>query len=659
MNFSFTFFFTRAQSSSMSPLLLRFSSLSRPKRTWNSNQKLLITNQTLVAMESCSSMPELKQIQAQMTRTGLIFHCFPASRVLAFCALSNPPQMHHACLIFAQSPQPNTFMYNTMIRGYTRSTLPSMALLYFIALMREPVEPDARSFVFALKACEKFACVSAGEGVHCLVCKLGFQFDLVVENSLVHFYAEHGRVGCARKVFDGIPQRDVFSWTTMIDVYARSGFGFEAFRTFSLMRTSDVRPNEVTMITVLSACLQIGVLNLGKSVHAIIEKSNLNVTVNLLNALVDMYGKCCCVGSARKVFDGMETKDVFSWTSLLNAYAKSGDLELARQIFDDMPEKNAVSWSSMIAGYSQANQPDEALEMFRAMVAASVEPIDATLVSVLSSCAQTGCLDLGRWIYDHYILEKQIIVGVNLVNAFIDMYAKCGDLSAAAKLFNEMPKRDSVSWNSIITGYAIHGYGEEALSLFEQMKSEGVSPDDITFVGVLSACNHSGLVAKGRKHFEEMKTVFGIEPRAEHYACLIDLLSRVGLLEDVFELVKRMPMEPDAAGWGAILNACRIHGNVELGTCAGDKLLGLDPGDSGIYILLSNLYAGKEKWNEVKKVRRMMRERGVKKTPGFSSIEVDGKFHEFFSADKSHILSEEIYGILDVLYIQFRFKHRQ
>ncbi|KAJ0977013.1 hypothetical protein J5N97_012487 [Dioscorea zingiberensis] len=636
------------------PEVNRFFSLSKPKRRWNSNHNLVITNQTLVTMESCCSMAELKQIQARMTRTGLISHCFPASRVLAFCALSDPPQMHHARLVFAQAPQANTFMYNTMVRGYTRSRLPSMALLYFLALMRERVEPDARSFVFALKACEQFASVSSGEGVHSLVCKLGFEFHLVVGNGLVHFYAEHGRVGCAWKVFDGILERDVFSWTTMIDGYVRNGLAHEAFRMFSLMLASDVRPNEVTMISVLSACSQIGVLNLGKSAHAIMEKSDFDISVNLLNALVDMYGKCGCVDFARKVFDGMGIKDVFSWTSLLNGYAKSGDLVFARRIFDEMPERNAVSWSSMIAGYSQANQPEKALNLFDEMVAASVEPIDATLVSVLSSCAQTGQLDLGRWIYDHYVLEKQIKIGVKLANAFIDMYAKCGALSAAAELFNEMPERDVVSWNSMIAGYAIHGHGEEALSLFEQMKSKGVLPDDITFVSVLSACNHSGLVAKGRKHFEDMKMVFGIEPRAEHYACIIDLLGRFGLLEDVFELVKRMPMEPDEAGWGAILNACRIHGNVELGTCAGNKLLGLDPGDSGIYVLLSNLYASGENWNEVKKVRRMMRERGVKKTPGFSSIEVDGKFHEFFAADKSHILSEQIYTILDVLYMQLR-----
>ena len=472
----------------------------------------------------------------------------------------------------------------------------------------------------------------------------------------MHLYAECGELGCARKVFDGMRERDVVSWTTMIDGYSRKGLPDEALRVFCSMRETSVRPNEVTMVGVVSACSQLGDLSLGKSVHEYVEEFGVSVSVNLMNALVDMYGKCGCLDSARRVFDGMESKDVFSWTSMMNAYAKCGDLETARKVFDEMPMRNVISWSCMIAGYSQAHRPKEAVDLFHEMIAAGVKPIDATLVSVLSACAQNGCLDLGKWIYAHYIHEKRINLSIKLSNAFIDMYGKCGAIDEAVKLFNEMPEGDVVTWNTMIMTFAIHGYGKEALNTFEKFKNVGMVPNDITFVGVLSACSHIGLVAEGRKHFHDMRMVYSIEPKAEHYACLIDLLGRVGLIEDAYQLVRSMPMEPDEAGWGALLSACKMHGNVELGKCVGDKLLGLDPGDSGTYALLSSIYATRNRWDDVQRVRRLMREKGIKKTPGCSLIEVEGKFHEFFAADQSHILSKDIYSTLRVIYKHLRWE---
>ncbi|XP_073012803.1 pentatricopeptide repeat-containing protein At2g29760, chloroplastic-like [Typha latifolia] len=634
--------------------LLCSSSLPRP--SWNSNHNLIVTHPVLSLMESCDSMATLKQIQAHMTRTGLIAHRFPASRVLAFSALSDSGDITHARLLFSRIPEPNSYIWNTMIRGCTKSNLPHLGLSFLRQMVRERAEIDCRTFVFALKACERLAGSLAGEEVHCLIWKLGFDEELLVCNGLMHFYVKNGILACAKKVFGGMCERDVVSWTTMIDGYGQNGLADEALRMFYRMLSANVRPNEVTLITVLSAISQVGILSLGKFVHKYIEMGDVDVSINLLNALVDMFGKCGCVDYAREVFDSMEVKDVYSWTSMLNVYGKSGNLELAVQIFDRMPKRNVVSWSSMISAYSQANQPKEALNLFHEMIMANVEPIDATLVSVLSACAQSGCLDLGRWIYNHYIYKKKIKVSLNLANAFIDMFAKCGDVDAAARLFSEVLERDIVTWNSMIMAYAIHGYFKEALNLFEELKRIRIVPNDITFLGVLSACSHGGLVFEGRRHFEDMKTVFGVEPKAKHYACMIDLLGKVGLVEDAYELVRGMPKEPDEAGWGALLNACRMHGNVELGKLAGDKLLHLNPGDSGIYVLLSSMYATKCEWDDVKKVRRMMRDRGVKKTPGCSLIEVDDKFHEFFVADIAHVQSEEIYATLSNIYLQLRWE---
>ncbi|PKU73508.1 pentatricopeptide repeat-containing protein At2g22410, mitochondrial [Dendrobium catenatum] len=632
-------------------VLFHFSSISRPKPSWNSNQNLVVTHPILSCMECCDSMAELRQIQAQLTRTGLIIHRFPASRVLAFCALSDNGDMNHARLLFDRIPDPNTYIWNTMIRGYIRWGYPRVGLSFFCDMNAKKFNFDCRTFVFVLKACEYLSDFLLGQTIHGLAYKWGINFEMLVQNGLMHYYIKMGQLDSVRKVFDGMAERDVVSWTTIIDGYSENGHYTDALRTFQCMLTIGVQLNAVTMITMLSVCSQTGFLNLGRSFHGYVEKSFLGENLNLMNALVDMYGKCGCLDSARRIFDWLDIKDVFSWTSMMSGYAKCGDLEHARKLFDKMPEKNVVSWSSIIAGYAQANQSEEALNCFREMLLANVEPITATLVNVLSACGRCGYLDLGRWIYEHYIEKKGLKLSVNLSNAFIDMYAKCGAINLAAKMFHEMTERDIVSWNSIIMGYGFHGHGSKAVTLFEQLKREGVVPDDITFVGVLSACGHAGLVSEGRRYFFDMKAEFGIEPKPVHYACMVDLLGRVGLLDDAYELVRNMPIELDEAGWGALLNACKVHGNLKLGHYAGEKLLGVDPGDSGVYTLLSNMYATWNKWDEVKQLRVMMRDRKVKKVPGLSSIEIEGKSHGFFVADRSHVCSERIYAILNMIYM--------
>ncbi|GMH22576.1 hypothetical protein Nepgr_024419 [Nepenthes gracilis] len=620
-------------------------------RKWNSDASIIITNPTLLLLEKCSTMSQLKQIQAHMTRIGLFFHIFPVSRIIYICALSDFSDINYAHLIFEHIAQPNVYIWNTMIRGYCTAQNPLMSLHFFRRMVRESVGMDSGSFVFALKACGKFLDIQEGCLVHCQIWKLGFDSDLLVQNGLIHFYAENGSLGNARKVFDGCSWRDVVTWTAMIDAYVQQNIPDEALRLFDSMVCSDVAPNEITMIAVLSACSRKRDLCLGKSLCEYMEKKNICCSLNLMNAMLDMYIKCGCLVTARQLFDGMEVKDVFSWTSMINCYAKYGDLDLARKFFNETPMKNVVSWNAMIAGYSQNNRPIEAIELFHDMVEAGLVPTEATLVSVLSSCAQSGCLDLGRWMHHYYIYQKRVKFSLVLTNAFIDMYAKCGSIDMAEKLFDEMPERDLVSWNSMIVGFADHGHANKALILFEKMKDLGIKPDEITFIGVLSACSHGGLVSKGRGYFLHMESIFGLEPKVEHYACMIDLFGRVGMLEVAYHFMESMPMEPDEASWGALLNACRMHGNANLGKLAADKLIDLDPEDSGIYVLLANLCATNKKWGDVRTVRIMMRQRGIKKTPGHSSIEVEGKCHEFLVADKSHPQSKYIYKMLDEIFL--------
>ncbi|KAI9125459.1 hypothetical protein K1719_002877 [Acacia pycnantha] len=574
-------------------------------------------------MESCSTMSQLRQIQAHMTRTGLITHTFPVSRVLAFCALADGGDIRYAHVLFNQIEKPNTYMWNTMIRGYCKAKIPTFAFSFFRRMVGEHVEMDCRSFVFALKSCERFETVVESESVHCMVCKMGFESELLVRNGLIHFYADRGRLKLARKLFDEGFVRDVVTWTSMIDGYASRNYSEEAMSLFKLMLSSGIEPNEVTFIALLSACSQKVQLSMGKSIHEFLEKKNKYYSLSLYNALLDMYVKCNSLTAARELFNKMESRDVFSWTSMVNGYAKCGDLESAREFFDQTPEKNVVTWNALIAGYSQNNKPVEAVKFFHEMIDAGMIPVEHTLVSVLSACGQLSFLNLGQWILKYFINSRRTHLTVTLANAFIDMYAKCGCIDAATEIFNLMTKKDLVSWNSIIAAYAANGCARQAMSLFDQMVCLGFKPDDITFVSLLTACSHGGLVSAGREYFKSMERNYGIEPKREHYSCMIDLLGRNGLLEEAYQLITNMPMEPCEAAWGALLNACKIHGNVELAKLSAGNVLRLDPKDSGIYVLLANICAKEKGWGDVKMVRSLMREKGVKKIPGRSLVEIE------------------------------------
>ncbi|KAM6541046.1 hypothetical protein CsatB_005493 [Cannabis sativa] len=627
------------------------SSTSTYQRKWKPKTTLIITNPTLLLTESCSTMLQMKQIQAQMTRTGLITDTFPASRVLAFCALADSGDIRYAHAFFTQIEKPNTYMWNTMIRGYLKAQFPEMGFSFFGQMVREGIEMDGLSFVWVIKACGNFPGISEGNLVHCKIWKMGFDMDLLVRNGLIHYYADRGCLLAARKVFDESSVRDVVTWTTMIDGYAAHDCLDEAKQVFESMLLSNVKPNEVTMIAMLSVCSSKRDILMGKHIYDYITMQNVNCSLNLLNATLDMFVKFGLLIEAKKIFDNMKTKDVFSWTSMVNGYAKWGDLDSARSFFNCMPEKNVISWTAMIAGYSQNNQPKEALILFQDMMKAGLFPIENTLVCVLSACGQLGCLDLGQWIHRCCINPKGVQQSVILSNALIDMYAKSGSIYTAASLFNEMPLRNLVSWNTMIAGYASHGYAKQALILFEQMKNAGFEPDSITFVAVLSACSHGGLVSEGREHFKSMLRDYKLEPREEHYACLIDLLGRIGLLDQAYDLIRNMPMLPSESAWGALLNACRMHGNVELAKLSAQKLLEMDPQDSGIYVLLANTLANNKKWVDVRMVRSMMREVGVKKSPGRSLIEIEGEFHEFLAGDDSHPQSKEIYKVINNVFL--------
>lgn len=404
-----------------------------------------------------------------------------------------------------------------------------------------------------------------------------------------------------------------------------------------------MKPDKATVVSVLSACVGLEDLLTGRTVHGYIEKVGINLTLDLSNSLLGMYSKCRSMDSAECLFERMAIRNEVTWTFLMVGYVKCGEKEVALEIFNKMPCKDTVSWNALIASFSQCNYFNEALSLFQEMQRTEFSSNALTLVSILSVCARVGALELGKWVHS-FIDRNNVEMDAHLGSSLIDMYAKCGCIELSLEVFNNMSHKDVLTWSTMIQGLAMHGHGKLALVLFRKMLDEGVQPDGITFIGVLSACSHGGLVEEGCHFFHLMTQIYGIPPEIEHYSCMVDLFGRRGLLSEAKDFIENISATSHGESiWGAFLGACTIHGNVELAEYATSHLLEMDPDNSGAYVLLSNIYAKASRWNKVGMVRNMMKDNGVQKVPGCSLIEVNGAVHEFFAGDVSHPQSKEIY----------------
>nr|XP_004307165.2 PREDICTED: pentatricopeptide repeat-containing protein At1g08070-like [Fragaria vesca subsp. vesca] len=512
-------------------------------------------------------------------------------------------------------------LYNSIIQGLpSNPTNKTTSLLHVLELLRHmllnDILPDHYTVPSVLKAFAQCRALREGQQIHAYAIKSGLVLSNVyVNNTIMRLYAVCGFINYARKVFDESPQRDLVSWTTLIQGYVKMGYAREGVEAFFDMCDAKMRPDEMTLVIVLSACSKLGDLSLGRKISRYIDDNGVNPDVFIGNALVNMYLEC-------------------------------GDDELARGVFDGMPVRNVVSWNSMISGLAHQGKYKEALDVFQEMQRTGLEPDDVTLVGVLNSCANLGVLELGKWVHA-YVDRNQIEADGYIGNALVDMYAKCGSIDRAFRVFQGMKRRDVYSYTAMIVGLAMHGEVDMALDIFTEMIKMGIQPDEVTFVGVLAACSHGGLVAEGQKYFRDMSTVYKLRPQTEHYGCMVDLLGRAGLIGEAVEFVNNMPIEPDAFVWGALLGACRIHGKVELAEAVMEKLLKVEPERDGAYVLMSNIYSSANKWRDAVQLRRTMKEKKMKKTPGCSSIEVEGVVHEFRKGDKSHKRSKQIYKLLD------------
>lgn len=408
------------------------------------------------------------------------------------------------------------------------------------------------------------------------------------------------------------------------------------------MLTDNIEPNAFSFSSVLKSCP----LKPGRALHSQTIKFDLDKDLYVRTSLVDVYARGGDVSSAKKLFETMPQRSLVSLTTMMTCYAKHGELVAARVLFDEMEQKDVVCWNVMIDGYVQQGLPNEALVLFRRMLAEKVRPNEVTLVAVLSACGQIGALETGRWVHS-YIENTGIKINVQVATSLIDMYSKCGSLEDSRLVFDRVNDKDVIAWNSMIVGYAMHGFSKDALRLFNEMCRVGLKPTDVTFIGILNACAHAGLVDEGWGFFNSMREEYAIVPKVEHYGCMVDILSRAGKLEEAYELVANMEIEPDLVVWGSLLGACRLHGNAQLGEKIAEYLVSQKLANSGTYILLSNIFAAKGDWNAVARVRTLMKENGVQKEPGCSSIEVNNKVHEFLAGDLRHPNSKEIYMMLE------------
>ncbi|KAL5731139.1 hypothetical protein ACHQM5_003897 [Ranunculus cassubicifolius] len=494
-----------------------------------------------------------------------------------------------------------------------------------------------------------------GQILHAILLKNGLLASpfSYLRNALLQMYASCDLPLNAHKVFDEIPKpfMDTIDWTTLMSSYVHNRYPDQALRLFHAMQEEEeeegVERDEVTFVSFFTACSKLGNLGVGGKGHGEMIKRGLCFGVTVSNAAMDMYVKCGRMKDARRVFDEMSEKSVVSWSIILSGVIKWEGVVNGRYLFDEMPMRNEVAWTVMIAGYIENGFTRKAfLVMNDMMLSMYCEMNHVTLCSFLSACSQSGDLLMGKWVHAYAMKTRVKRLHLMVETALIDMYSKCGRIELACRVFENMPYRNVVAWNAMLSGLSMHGRGKAVVELFPRMVAE-VKPDDITFICVLSACNHSGLVDEGYQHFNDLGPLYGITPKIEHYACTVDLLGRAGRVEEAEVIVREMPISPNEVVLGSLLAACAFHGKLSSCERIIQELIQIDPLNTEYHVLLSNMYTSAGRLDAAGSLRQILKTRGVSKVPGMSSIRVDGQVHCFGSGDKSHPWTQDIYFMLD------------
>ncbi|XP_010521079.1 PREDICTED: pentatricopeptide repeat-containing protein At3g24000, mitochondrial [Tarenaya hassleriana] len=532
---------------------------------------------------------------------------FLKSSRLKFSRLLSRPLSSSACEARDDEFASLVIQSKDLLRRSQQTSAKNSTGLHVLDILGDRV--DRSLYHLLLKKCTDSKRISEGRIVHAHILISVYRDDLIMHNTILNMYAKCSSLDEARKVFDQMLERDSVSWTTLISGYSQHEQPQDALLLFSRMLKLGFRPNEFTLSSTVKAAAAEAGYSCGRQLHGFCLKSS---------------------------FDS----NVYVGSSLLDMYTRYGLMDDARLIFDTLESRNEVSWNALIAGHARKSGTEKALELFRGMLREGFKPSHFSYSSLFGACSGTGFLEQGKWVHAYMIKSGEKLIAF-AGNTLLDMYAKSGSIHDARKIFDRLAKRDVVSWNSLLTAYAQHGFGKEALRLFEDMKRVGIPPNGITFLAVLMACSHSGLLDEGWYYFESMKK-HGLRPEVWHYVTIVDLLGRAGFLDRAMEFIREMPLEPAAAIWKSLLNACRMHKNSELGAYAAERVFELDPDDPGPHVILYNIYASAGRWNDAARVRKKMRESGVKKEPACSWVEIENSIHMFIANDTAHPQREEI-----------------
>lgn len=547
-------------------------------------------------VKACAKLSNLKYsqlIHTHVVKSPFGSNIFVQTAMVDMYAKCN--QLDDAYNLFVRMPVRDIASWNAMIVGIAQSGFLDRVLSLFHEMRFEGIQPDSVTIMGLTQAVLHVNSLKLVKALHSFGIRIGINADVSVANTWISAYAKCSDLRLAELVFDEIDMdmRTVVSWNSMIAGYANFEKLFDAVTSYKCMLLDGFRPDASTIVSLLSSCVQPDALFQGMQIHSHGIQLGCDLNIYVVNTLVSMYSKC-------------------------------GDVDSARCLFDSMSNRTCVSWTAIISGYAEKGDMDEALALFFTMEEAGDKPDLVTILSLISGCGQTGALELGKWI-DNYSISKGLKANVIVCNAFIDMYVKCGSINDARDLFFTMPERSVVSWTTMIAGCALNGEFEEALNLFSLMVELGMKPNHITFLHVLQACTHGGLIDKGCECFDMMTRKYNINPGLDHYSCMVDLLGRNGKLKEALELIQHMPIKPDAGIWGALLGACKVHRNIEIGEYVSRRLFELEPHVAVPYVEMANLYASAGRWDGVAEIRTMMKSYKVRKFPGQSLIQVNRK----------------------------------
>ncbi|KAK1431399.1 hypothetical protein QVD17_07858 [Tagetes erecta] len=528
--------------------------------------------------------------------------------------------LRHACKLFDEMPMRDAVSWNIIISGFFTKGLFTVGFSYFKLLLCNSFAGfDRGTLTTVLSACDEHKFLNVNKMIHTLVIVHGYENETAVCNALITAYFCCGCVSSGRKVFVQTNDGNVVTWTAMVSGLARNEFYDESLKVFVEMRRGLVSPNALTYLSSLLACSGLQALIQGCQIHGIVLKLGMHLDLHIESALMDMYCKCGSMRDAWLIFESAEFIDEVSMTVILAGFAQNGCEEEAIQVFMRIVKEGIVIDANMIA-------------------------------AILGVFGGDTSLAFGKQIHS-FVVKKGFGLNTFVSNGLINMYSKCGELGESIKVFESNGfSRNSVSWNSMIAAFARHGNGSKALELYEEMRQEGIKPTEITFLSLLHACSHVGLVSKGMEFLEAMKNEYGIRPKKEHYACVVDMLGRAGLLNEALTFIKLLPVRPDVQVWQSLLGGCSFHGNSDVGTYAAAQLCAEEPDSPLPYILMANIYSSKGRWKERAESIRRMKKVGIAKDTGASWIEVDKRVHSFVVDDRMHSQTEVIFDVLLVLF---------